>query len=342
LKWSYVAHVDGDTFTVDVDGLSRAPGVQHKFRVVAWGEYGRSKSTKAESNWVMIADENDAKWVGTVVSLGLTFRFVIAARGFIIRGLALAIALCKFAFARAKGEKKSVKELFESALRVKEPSTPPTVGITVNRTLFTPTKALETQSSMSESDPYLVGADAASMSMESRKKLARKHLDEPEFAIGAGGTDGFSPVHQSIVLRHAREALMLKSNDSLNQRERGPSNKILACHDPGCRVSLKSRRTPRHFCGLCQAWFCAKHTRVSPHGNRGRCKPESRCICADCYEFLSKEQQRELDEDNAYSIATQTKNKSKLSKIKAKATPRRNAKSKISVSNSLFQDAMSA
>ena len=89
LKWTHVANVDSETFTVDVDGLSRAPGVRHKFRVIAWGEYGRSKSTKAMSNWVTIADENDAKWVSTIVSLGLTFRFVIAARGLIIRGLVL-------------------------------------------------------------------------------------------------------------------------------------------------------------------------------------------------------------------------------------------------------------
>ena len=63
------------------------------------------------SNWVTIADESDAKWVGTIVSLALTLRFVIAARGLIIRGLVLMAALVKFTVALAKGEKKSVKVL---------------------------------------------------------------------------------------------------------------------------------------------------------------------------------------------------------------------------------------
>jgi hypothetical protein len=343
LKWTHVANVDSETFTVDVDGLSRAPGVRHKFRVIAWGEYGRSKSTKAMSNWVTIADENDAKWVSTIVSLGLTFRFVIAARGLIIRGLVLVVALVKFAVALAKGEKKSVKEFLEPALRMKEPSTPPSVGINVNRNLFTPTKVLESQSSMSESDPYFVAAGDACMSMEGRKQLARKHLDEREFAVGAGGSDGFSPVHQSIVLRHAREAMTLMSNDSFNRRQREPAVKILACGDPGCRVNLKKARTVRHFCGLCQAWFCAKHTRVSPHGNRGRCKPESRCICADCYEILSKEEQRELDEDNAYSIVSQTKKQTVFSRIATKKIIRRRyAKASEISRNNLFKDAESA
>jgi hypothetical protein len=342
LKWTHVANVDSETFTVDVDELSRAPGVRHKFRVIAWGEYGRSKSTKAMSNWVTIADESDAKWVGTIVSLALTLRFVIAARGLIIRGLVLMAALVKFTVALAKGEKKSVKEFLEPALRMKEPSTPPSVGISINRKLFTPTKVLESQSSMSESDPYFVAVGDACMSMESRKQLARKHLDEREFAAGAGGSDGFSPVHQSIVSRHAREAMTLAPNDSLNGRRREPGVKVLACSDPGCQVNLKKARTVRHFCGLCQAWFCAEHTRVSPHGNRGRCKPESRCICTDCYEILSKEEQRELDEDNAYSIASRTTKKKTLSRAVTMMMTRRRGAKASEISNNLFKDAMSA
>jgi hypothetical protein len=294
------------------------------------------------SNWVTIADESDARWVGTIVSLGLTFRFVIAARGLIIRGLVLVVALVKFAVALAKGEKKSVKEFLEPALRMKEPSTPPSVGISVNRKLFTPTKVLEGQLSMSESYPYVVAAGDACTSMESRKQVARKHLDECEFAAGAGGSDGFSPVHQSIVLRHAREGMTLTSNDSLNGRRREPGVTVLACSDPRCQVNLKKARTVRHFCGLCQAWFCAKHTRVSPHGNRGRCKPESRCICADCYETLSKEEQRELDEDNAHSIASQKEKKTTLWYIATKKITRRRGAKASEISNNLFKDALSA
>lgn len=73
LKWIYVVNVDSEMFMVDVDELSCAFGVRYKFRVIVWGEYGRSKLIKAMLNWVMIVDESDVKWVGMIVLFVLMF-----------------------------------------------------------------------------------------------------------------------------------------------------------------------------------------------------------------------------------------------------------------------------
>ena len=40
----------------------------------------------------------------------------------------------------------------------------------------------------------------------------------------------------------------------------------------------------KHYCGLCQRAYCQAHTRVSPHGTKGRCDPESKCYCAVCWD----------------------------------------------------------
>ena len=41
-----------------------------------------------------------------------------------------------------------------------------------------------------------------------------------------------------------------------------------------------------HFCGLCQRAYCALHTATSPHGPKGRCDPESKCVCLVCFNLL--------------------------------------------------------
>lgn len=41
-----------------------------------------------------------------------------------------------------------------------------------------------------------------------------------------------------------------------------------------------------HYCGLCQRAYCAQHTATSPHGAKGRCDPESKCVCLACFVSL--------------------------------------------------------
>jgi hypothetical protein len=54
----------------------------------------------------------------------------------------------------------------------------------------------------------------------------------------------------------------------------------------------------KHYCGLCQRAYCQAHTRVSPHGAKGRCDPESKCYCAVCWETLDKSTRESLEATN--------------------------------------------
>ena len=307
LKWSELGSVDGSTFILNVSGLSRAPGVKHRFRIAAWNEFGRSD--EVDSNWVETSDAEDAKWVGTLVSIGFAFRFVVMSRSFIIRLVKFVIGLAQFLHARARGDAtKSVREFVEPAFRPRQSASPVSSSIITDRRVFTPTKALRMEAL------HLRQASGGSgdiiQDMEERRQQASVNLHEAEFAVGAGGSDGFSPVHSSLVLRHAFEAASHTVNhdreEALRQRLTR-SLSIKSCNEYGCKVSWRtSARVIRHFCGLCQAWYCVTHTRVSPHGNRGSCRPESRCICQFCYNGLSHEQKMELDEDNAYSLQSRT------------------------------------
>jgi hypothetical protein len=46
-----------------------------------------------------------------------------------------------------------------------------------------------------------------------------------------------------------------------------------------------------HYCGLCQRVYCLQHTRISPHGTRGGCGLESKCVCYACFAELAPVQQ---------------------------------------------------
>ena len=54
----------------------------------------------------------------------------------------------------------------------------------------------------------------------------------------------------------------------------------------------------KHYCGLCQRAYCQAHTRVSPHGTKGRCDPESKCYCAVCWDDLNAATREALEATN--------------------------------------------
>ena len=54
----------------------------------------------------------------------------------------------------------------------------------------------------------------------------------------------------------------------------------------------------KHYCGLCQRAYCARHTRVSPHGSKGRCDPESKCYCVTCHATLDRATREALERTN--------------------------------------------
>lgn len=349
LKWSHAISVDSSTFTARVSGLSRAPGVRHKFSVVAWNEFGHSAD--ASSNWVATGIPVTKKATGqlsAVISFLFAFRFVVASRGIIARFCFLLVGLVKFAIARARGDDEiSVRECAAKARSfiVREPSSPVATNIITDRKLFTPTKVLthERQSSVSESGD--LSSLHRTQSMSSLKEQARANLNEAEFSTGAGGSDGFSPVYQSLLTQHsfAKQMRVVDHDreESLRQRASRPLS-IHKCNEDGCKVSWKqSARIVRHFCGLCQAWYCEGHTQVSPHGKRGTCKPESQCVCQYCYNDLSLEQQKELDEDNAYSLnGAQKVKRSPLAKLTAKIRRSRVKAKQRAGDNVLLQHAL--
>ena len=54
----------------------------------------------------------------------------------------------------------------------------------------------------------------------------------------------------------------------------------------------------KHYCGLCARAYCARHTRVSPHGVKGRCDPESKCYCVTCHATLDRATREALERTN--------------------------------------------
>ena len=54
----------------------------------------------------------------------------------------------------------------------------------------------------------------------------------------------------------------------------------------------------KHYCGLCQRAYCQAHTRVSPHGTKGRCDPESKCYCVVCWDGLNAATREALEATN--------------------------------------------
>lgn len=296
-SWTDVETVDGETFAVKVDGYRSG---KYKFRVVAWNEYGASDPHKAVSAWVACGDVSGGGWVGAIISIGFVVRVVAAARNVIRRSLLFALALMRVFAARVQGADKHLEDFMQP-----EPSSPVATGIDRDKAPFTPTKALEHMSSMASTSSLT--DDSRLTPMNQLKSIARRNLEEEEFCMGAGGSDGFAPVHDELVSKHMLDSFMCPDADDDCGLDRNHS--IKKCSHPDCtarwtaKTSLAGKRVVRHFCGMCQSWFCEEHTRVSPHGSRGRCKPESRCICLKDFLSLTKEQQRELDSDNKYSLA---------------------------------------
>jgi len=329
-KWTDVGSVGAKKFVFDVEGLSRAPGLRHTFRVVAWSEFGHSDLSKGTSNWISMVEDADAKgWMGKIVSLAFGFRLALSLRVLVIRGARVAFGVVKLVCVRARGERVGFNDVF----KVSEPSSPVSSDIRDEGLVFTPTKALESQSSVSVSEDE---DSTLYRPMRELKERARSHLSEPEFATGAGGSDGFSPQHRELALKHSRESMRRTAKEE-HSSHFGRSMSLHSCEHAGCSVAwsdvTRSVKVIRHFCGLCQSWYCAKHTLVSPHGNRGRCRPESRCVCHDCYKSLTKEQQKELDKDNAYSLTAPKMKRSTTLWSRVKTTKRSDKSTNARIAN---------
>ena len=68
------------------------------------------------------------------------------------------------------------------------------------------------------------------------------------------------------------------------------------CTDPFCSKKVKGLfKSPNaHYCGFCQHKFCFSHVATSPHGARGKCMPESECVCLKCFNVLDERKQKSL------------------------------------------------
>ena len=65
---------------------------------------------------------------------------------------------------------------------------------------------------------------------------------------------------------------------------------------PFCSKKVKGLfKSPNaHYCGFCQHKFCFSHVATSPHGARGKCMPESECVCMKCFNALDEKKQKSL------------------------------------------------
>ena len=68
------------------------------------------------------------------------------------------------------------------------------------------------------------------------------------------------------------------------------------CAHPFCSKKVKGLfKSPNaHYCGFCQHKFCFSHVATSPHGARGKCMPESECVCMKCFNALDEKKQKSL------------------------------------------------
>jgi len=68
------------------------------------------------------------------------------------------------------------------------------------------------------------------------------------------------------------------------------------CADPFCSKKVKGLfKSPNaHYCGFCHHKFCFSHVATSPHGARGKCMPESECVCLKCFNVLDERKQKSL------------------------------------------------
>ena len=315
-KWTDVEVVDANTLAIVIKRFKQSPGMSYKFRVIAWGEYGCSDAGAAESKWLSGDVKDEGGWVSTLITFGLMFRFIVSFRRIPRRIVLCMIGFLRYVRARAKGQDVTVSEFVPSFF---EPPSPMLAnGNSDGAGLFTPTKVLEKRESMSD-DIY----SPAYVPMEELKRQASEHLREAEFYCGAGGSDGFCREDPVLRARHSREASLTRMDSSSALDFRRDLSRVLSnsrCNEPGCKVSWRGKgarrigpKVHKHFCGLCQAWYCETHTRVSPHGNRGCCQPESRCVCSYDYNMLTKDEQAVLDMDNKYSLETRMQHENRAS-----------------------------
>merc|ERR1712216_289045 len=115
----------------------------------------------------------------------------------------------------------------------------------------------------------------------------------------ASSADGIS-ISGSRWRRAASQAVeMSRMRRAARERGEGSSRR---CHFPDCpqefkRLSLSSLASSlaRHYCRDCQGVYCLQHTRYSPHASYGECGMMSKCLCLQCFDELSHDEQIRLD-----------------------------------------------
>ena len=161
-----------------------------------------------------------------------------------------------------------------------------------------------------------LGDGAAPSSASIRQRSKSRTFDEAMAAAVAAGVVADSP---GAPPRSSSPALASPSPRASSAPPSAPGAEIAA--DPVVRSEAKKKgrccavgcdarwdrwtstsdfrmRYLKHYCGLCQRAFCAAHTRVSPHGNKGRCDPESKCVCVTCHAALDAATREALEKTN--------------------------------------------
>jgi hypothetical protein len=86
---------------------------------------------------------------------------------------------------------------------------------------------------------------------------------------------------------------------AINKAEATPTKQKMKkgiCADSFCSKKVKGmfKTANTHYCGFCQHKFCFEHVASSPHGTRGKCMPESECVCTKCFAALDDKRKRLL------------------------------------------------
>ncbi|KAL4443446.1 hypothetical protein ABPG75_011183 [Micractinium tetrahymenae] len=147
--------------------------------------------------------------------------------------------------------------------------------------------------SLCSSQQQLLGSCEPSWQHFSRQRLGSLILEG----------SGLDPAAAAAALQAAAHS----ANDAVETaEERDLQEAILRgahCAHPGChlrfdRLRDMRRRLESHHCALCQRMYCLQHTRVSPHGPRGGCGLESKCVCYACFAELAPAQQAAYERIN--------------------------------------------
>lgn len=162
--------------------------------------------------------------------------------------------------------------------------------------------ALDAAGAMGEELPHSVTRTQSSNALLrslSSEQLLGLPSGEGSRLYGSGLTEGFEPAVSGLSALDdaSAEQLALLIRQGVH------------CAHPGChrrfdRLRDMRRKMESHYCSQCQHVVCLHHTRVSPHGPRGGCGLDSKCVCCDCFAELAPAQQAAYDRINRLPRAT--------------------------------------